>query len=233
MVCHPAPSAFALARARLGWAVAETAELSACGRPIDAIVPLLQPGARLLVLSADADTPAALAALLCADGLGALPADRARSAWAARPNGSAPLRADGFDLPDIHALNTVAIEVVGAVRQHLATGLPDELFEHDGQLTRREIRAVTLSALAPRRGERLWDVGGGAGSIGIEWMLRHPANLPSRSSRTRCGLPALPATPRRWASRRCRWCKAAPRTPWPACRRRTRCSSAAAPTGPA
>ncbi len=173
--CHPAPSAFALARARLGWAVADTAELSACGRPVDAIVPVLQPGARLLVLSATADTPAAIAALLRADGLGASrltvleamggPAERIRAA-----------AADGFALADIHPLNTVAIEVVGAVRHHLATGLPDDLYEHDGQLTRREIRAVTLSALAPRRAERLWDVGGGAGSIGIEWMLRHPAN---------------------------------------------------------
>jgi precorrin-6Y C5,15-methyltransferase (decarboxylating) len=49
------------------------------------------------------------------------------------------------------------------------------LFEHDGQITKREIRAVTLSSLAPRRGERLWDIGAGAGSVGIEWMLAGPA----------------------------------------------------------
>ncbi len=175
IVCHPAPSAFALARARLGWAMADVAELSVCGRPIAAIIPHLQPGARLLVLSAGAETPAALAALLRDAGLGGSrltvleamggPAERVRVG-----------DAGGFDRPDIHALNTVAIEVVGPVRQHLATGLPDTLFEHDGQLTRRDIRAVTLSSLAPRRGELLWDVGGGAGSIGIEWMLRHPAN---------------------------------------------------------
>jgi precorrin-6Y C5,15-methyltransferase (decarboxylating) len=175
IVCHPAPSAFALARARLGWAMADVAELSVCGRPIATIIPHLQPGARLLVLSAGAETPAALAALLRDAGLGGSrltvleamggPAERVRVG-----------DAGGFDRPDIHALNTVAIEVVGPVRQHLATGLPDTLFEHDGQLTRRDIRAVTLSSLAPRRGELLWDVGGGAGSIGIEWMLRHPAN---------------------------------------------------------
>ena len=175
MVCHPAPSAFALARARLGWAMSDVAELSVCGRPVAAIVPHLQPGARLLVLSAGAETPAEVAALLCDKRLGQSritvleamggPAERIRSA-----------AADGFALPEIHPLNTVAIEVAGSVRQHLATGLPDDLFEHDGQLTRREIRALTLSSLAPRRGELLWDVGGGAGSVGIEWMLRHPAN---------------------------------------------------------
>ena len=175
MVCHPAPSAFALARARLGWAMADVAELSVCGRPVAAIVPHLQPGVRLLVLSAGAETPASLAALLCARSLGASkitvlealggPAERIRTATA-----------DGFALPVIHPLNTVAIEVFGPARHHLATGLPDDLFEHDGQLTRREIRALTLSSLAPRRGELLWDVGGGAGSVGIEWMLRHPAN---------------------------------------------------------
>ncbi len=175
IVCHPAASAFALARARLGWGMAEVTELSVCGRPIPAIIPHLQPGARLLVLSAGAETPTRLAALLSEAGLGGShvtvleamggPAERIRHSSAA-----------GFDIPDIHALNTVAIEVSGRAQQHLATGLPDALFEHDGQLTRREIRAVTLSSLAPRRGERLWDVGGGAGSIGIEWMLRHPAN---------------------------------------------------------
>lgn len=175
ITCHPAPSAFALARARLGWGSDEVAELSVCGRPLAAIVPHLQSAARLLVLSADAQTPAALAALLAARGLGAStlvvleamggPAERIRHATAA-----------GFDLVDINALNTVAVEVAGQVAQHLATGLPDALYENDGQLTRREIRAVTLSTLAPRRGELLWDVGGGAGSIGIEWMLRHPAN---------------------------------------------------------
>jgi precorrin-6Y C5,15-methyltransferase (decarboxylating) len=175
LVCLPAPSAFALARARLGWPVQDVAELSACGRPLAAIIPYLQPGARLLVLSAGGDTPASLAALLRERGLGASrlhvmealggPAERLRCTTA-----------EAFALPGIHPLNTVAIEVGGSVSQHLATGLPDALFEHDGQLTRREVRAVTLSTLAPRRGERLWDVGGGAGSIGIEWMLRHPAN---------------------------------------------------------
>ena len=76
---------------------------------------------------------------------------------------------------DVGALNLVAIEVAGAPGLGLAPGLDDSLFAHDGQITKREIRALTLSALAPRPGELLWDVGAGSGSVGIEWMLRHPA----------------------------------------------------------
>jgi precorrin-6Y C5,15-methyltransferase (decarboxylating) len=174
-VCHPAPSAFALARARLGWDMAGTRELSVCGRPIEAIAPHLQPGARLLVLSAGAETPAALAALLCERGQGAS-AIIVLEAMGGTAERIGRTTAADFTLPDPHPLNTVAIEVAGDTRIHLPTGLPDALFEHDGQLTRREIRAVTLSSLAPRPGELLWDVGGGAGSIGIEWMLCHAAN---------------------------------------------------------
>lgn len=173
-VCHPAPSAFSLACARLGWAAQEATTTSFCGRPLAAMTPLLQPGARVLALSADASTPATLAGLLVGHGFGASgmhvmealggPHERVRRTTAA-----------GFDLVGIHPLNLVALELIGPGTP-LCNGLPDALFEHDGQLTRREIRAVTLSSLAPRRGERLWDVGGGAGSIGIEWMLSHPAN---------------------------------------------------------
>ena len=202
IVCHPAPSAFALARARLGWATSEVSELSVCGRPLAAIIPHLQPGARLLVLSAGAESPALIATLLRDRGLGAsrLAVLEALGGPAERVHHAA---ANGFDLPGIHPLNVVAVTVAGAVAQHLATGLPDALFEHDGQLTRREMRAVTLSTLAPRRGELLWDVGGGAGSIGIEWMLRHPANRavaiesdPARADRIRrnaesLGVPGL------------------------------------------
>ncbi len=82
--------------------------------------------------------------------------------------------ADAFDLDSIDVLNTVAIEVVASAGARIiarAGGLPDALFEHDGQITKREIRAVTLSSLAPRRGELLWDIGAGAGSVAIEWML--------------------------------------------------------------
>jgi precorrin-6Y C5,15-methyltransferase (decarboxylating) len=147
------------------------------GRPLQGIIRHLQPGARILALSWDGTTPAKLAELLNAQRMGkslitvleALggPRERMRRATAAN-----------FDLKEIAALNTIAIEVIpepGAAIITLTPGLDDALFEHDGQLTKREIRAVTLSSLEPRHGERLWDVGLGAGSVAIEWLLRHPS----------------------------------------------------------
>jgi precorrin-6Y C5,15-methyltransferase (decarboxylating) len=176
-LCLPAPSAFSLACARLGWSLQDTGTITFCGRPIEPIAPLLQPGARLLAFSADATTPAAVAALLRRRGFGksvfhvleALggPRERVRTTTAA-----------AFDF-EVDALNLTGIEVVAGPEAQiipLASGLADEAFEHDGQITKREIRAVTLSSLAPRQGELLWDVGCGSGSVGIEWMLRHPAN---------------------------------------------------------
>ncbi len=173
----PQPSAFSLACARLGWPLAECACLTLHGRALARIVPHLQPGARLLVLSWDETTPGAVASLMAARGLGRSrltvleamggPRERVRRAEAA-----------GFALAGIAALNTLAVEVSadpGARIVPLAPGLDDALFENDGQLTKAEIRAVTLAALAPRLGQRLWDIGGGAGSVSIEWMLRHPA----------------------------------------------------------
>ena len=179
--CIPAPAAFTLACAALGWAMQDCETLSFCGRPLHALLPALQPGARILALSADAATPAAAAALMDAHGFGpsrlhvleALggPQHRIRSATAA-----------GFGLDGVHPLNMFGIEVAAAPGARvipLTPGLPEAMFEHDGQITKREIRAAILSALAPRRGERLWDVGCGSGSVGIEWCLRHHANRAS------------------------------------------------------
>jgi precorrin-6Y C5,15-methyltransferase (decarboxylating) len=177
-LCLPAPSAFSLACARLGWPLQDTATISFCGRPIEPLAPLLQPGARILALSADATTPAALAAFLRSRGFGPSVLHLLEALGGPREQiRTGP--ADGFDLGAVDALNLVAIEVAaapGAQVLPLSAGLADEVFEHDGQITKREIRAVTLSTLAPRRGESLWDIGCGSGSIAIEWMLRHPAN---------------------------------------------------------
>jgi precorrin-6Y C5,15-methyltransferase (decarboxylating) len=172
----PAPSAFSLAAARLGWSLPETVPLSLHGRALDLIRPHLQPAARILALTSDGDAPAALVKLLAAIGFGASrvtvlenlggPQESIRSATAA-----------DFDIGAIGPLNTLAIEVDAAPDARViarSAGLPDHLFEHDGQITKREIRAMTLSSLSPRRGELLWDIGAGSGSIAIEWLLADP-----------------------------------------------------------
>ncbi|MFB9978409.1 precorrin-6y C5,15-methyltransferase (decarboxylating) subunit CbiE [Mesorhizobium kowhaii] len=201
----PAPSAISLAAARLGWALQDVETVSLHGRPLDLIRPLLQPNARILALTSDAEAPAAIARLLTEldfgtsrltvlEALGG-PRETLRSA-----------RADAFDLENINPLNVLAIDVEPGPDARvlpLTVGLADHLFDHDGQITKREIRAITLSALAPRRGELLWDIGAGSGSIGIEWMLSHPSLRaiaieadPIRAARigrnaAACGVPGL------------------------------------------
>jgi len=178
MISIPAPSAFALAASRLGWSQQDCVLLTLHGRPLEAIIPHLQPGARILALSWDDATPAKLAGLITVRGMG-----RSRLTICEAMGGPRErirtTEAKDFALDSIAALNTIALEVVadhGARFLPRATGLPDDWFEHDGQITKREIRAMTLSSLAPRRGELLWDVGSGSGSVAIEWMLADPAN---------------------------------------------------------
>jgi precorrin-6Y C5,15-methyltransferase (decarboxylating) len=176
MIVLPAPSAFSLAAARLGWSLPDTVLLSLHGRSLDLIRPHLQPGARILVLTSGGDGPAALAQLLAQSGFGqsrltvleALggPRERIRSTTAAQ-----------FAFGSAEALNTVAIEVTAAPHARIlprTAGIPDELFEHDGQISKRDVRALVLSSLTPRRGELLWDIGSGAGAVAIEWMLSDP-----------------------------------------------------------
>jgi precorrin-6Y C5,15-methyltransferase (decarboxylating) len=174
----PAPSAFSLAAARLGWSLQDCVLLSLHGRSFERILPHLQPRAHILALAWDETTAPRVATCLEAHGMGGSritvlealggPRERVRC-----------VRADGFDMPAIDPLNVVAIEIeAGASARTIprSSGLPDHYFEHDGQITKREIRAATLAALAPRRGELLWDIGAGSGSIGIEWMLCDAAN---------------------------------------------------------
>lgn len=176
--CLPVASSFSLACARLGWSLQQVATLSLCGRPLETLLPALQPGTRLLVLCADATTPAAVAGLLRERGFGRSVLHVMQALGGSRER-VASQRADQ-DLPAaIDPLNLLGIELVADADARvvpLGSGLDDALFEHDGQLTRREIRALTLSALAPRQGELLWDVGCGSGSVSIEWMRQHPAN---------------------------------------------------------
>ena len=186
-ICVPAPSSLSLACARLGWALDDVAAVSLCGRPIETLAPALQPKRRVLALSADATTPAAVARYLSARGFeqSTLHVLEALGGPRERMRGTT---ADRFGFNDVEALNLVAIEVeasAGAKIIPLGSGLPDDMFEHDGQITKREIRAVTLSSLSPRAGELLWDIGCGSGSVAIEWLLRHPQPAPSASSAIR------------------------------------------------
>ena len=173
----PAPSAFSLAAARLGWPLAEIDTVSLHGRPVAQLRPWLHPGRRILALTSDASGPFEIAELLRNIGFGQSRLTLMEALGGANER-MRKTTASGFDLADIHPLNLVAVEVeadADAPVLGLAPGLPDELFEHDGQITKREIRAATLSALAPRRGELLWDIGAGSGSVSLEWMLLHPS----------------------------------------------------------
>ncbi|NDJ17520.1 precorrin-6y C5,15-methyltransferase (decarboxylating) subunit CbiE [Myxacorys almedinensis] len=170
----PSPSAFSLACARLGWSLTDVKTLSLCGRDPALLNAVLHPGGRLLVLSADQKTPAIAAHLLTQAGFG-------NSQMTVLEHMGSPHEriietvASGWSATDIAPLNTIAITCIPSTPRshHPASrlpGLPDIAYHHDGQLTKQEIRAITVTALAPSPGHLLWDVGAGCGSIGIEWM---------------------------------------------------------------
>lgn len=164
----PAPSSASLAAARLGWDLASVDVVSLVTGEPDALLPALTDGARVLVLSRGAETPGQVADVLRNNGFG----------WSmlsvlgdlGGPGESAVSGvARTWAMPDCPALNLVAIDCIGPVRS-AAPGLPDDQFEHDGQLTKQTMRAVSVAALTPGEGQLLWDVGAGAGSVGIEWL---------------------------------------------------------------
>ena len=170
-------SSLSLAAARLGWPLEEIEVLSVLGRPMAALHPLLQPGRRLLVLLGSAGEAAAVAQLLSERGLG--PSELVLLCELGGP-GERVVRSSAGSWsgqPD-EPLAVLAIEVraaPGAVLLPASPGLPDTAFDNDGQLTKSEVRAITLAALAPVAGQLLWDVGAGSGSVGIEWMRSHPS----------------------------------------------------------
>lgn len=201
----PHPSSVSLACARLGWSAEETTVVSVVGRPLDLLTPHVTPGRRLLVLGSDGRTPAQVARLLTDRGFGASavtalaqlggPGERVQAATAA-----------GWPDELTDSLVVTAVEVAsdpGTVALPTVPGLPDEVFDDDGQLTKRDVRAAALARLAPLPGQLLWDVGAGAGSIGIEWMRVHPScravaveSRPDRAQRIagnahRLGVPGL------------------------------------------
>lgn len=171
----PAPSSVDLACARLGWACDDVDVVSAVGRPLSAVRRSLSEGRRVLVLSAGRTTPGELAALLADSGWGQSPMTVLEQLGGPAER-MVEGRAGSWAHPPGDPLNVVAVTCrpdPGVRPFGYTPGLPDAAFDHDGQLTKREVRAVTLACLGPRPGELLWDVGAGAGSIAIEWMRAH------------------------------------------------------------
>ncbi|MFF9776322.1 precorrin-6y C5,15-methyltransferase (decarboxylating) subunit CbiE [Streptomyces sp. NPDC013978] len=177
----PHPSSVSYAAARLGWPLEDTEVVTLVGRPTARLAAALHEGRRLLVLSADAGTPAEVAALLRDRGFGPSRLRVLEQLGGEKEHTTDATTADAWTArtdPPGDPLNIVAVEcrrAPDALRLGAVPGLPDEAYEHDGQLTKRYVRAATLAALAPAPGELLWDVGGGSGSIAIEWMRTHPS----------------------------------------------------------
>lgn len=177
MLVLPHPSSFSLAAARMGWPLQEVRTVSVHGRPFELLLPHILPGEKLLVLSNDGSTPAKAAAILNDKGFG-----QSRMAVLEHMGGPKERRIEDTAASWKHErcadLNVLAIECIASREAHVfspVAGLPDEAFENDGQLTKRDVRAVTLSRLQPLPHQLLWDVGAGCGSISIEWMRAHPS----------------------------------------------------------
>ncbi|SEM97717.1 precorrin-6y C5,15-methyltransferase (decarboxylating) subunit CbiE [Palleronia pelagia] len=168
---HPQLSAFQLAAARLGWSLADVETLTVHGRPVEQMIAFIQPDARLLILTTGAETPARIAAFLAERGFGASP-----MTVLANMGGADEARFDGTAESwdhEVPAFNTLAVDCVAAPDAALlprVPGLDDDLFRHDGTMTKQEVRALTLAKLMPMRGALLWDVGTGCGSVAVEWM---------------------------------------------------------------
>lgn len=168
-LAHPAPSTFAIVAARLGWALEGVACHGLHAAPFPRLRRDLQDDTRLICLLRDGDAPQALAAWLTTMGFGKSTLHICESVGGPRER-IRQVQADTFDMTDISAPVAVAIAAKGSGLPR-GFGLLDDLFAHDGQITKRPIRALTLSTLAPRPGERLWDIGAGSGSISVEWCL--------------------------------------------------------------
>ncbi len=168
---HPQLSAFQLAAARMGWSLADVETLTVHGRPVEQMIAFIQPDQRLLILTTGAETPAKIARFLTERGFGKSP-----MTVLASMGGVEELRFDGIAESwdhEVPAFNTLAVDCVAAPDAALlprVPGLADELFVHDGTMTKQETRAVTVAKLMPMRGAHLWDIGTGCGSVAVEWM---------------------------------------------------------------
>ena len=168
---HPQLSAFQLASARMGWSMADLETLTVHGRPVEQMIAFIQPDVRLLILTTGEKTPSQIAAFLTERGFG-----QSRMTVLAAMGGADEARSDGLAeswAHEVPAFNTLAVECIAAPDAALlprVPGLPDEVFSHDGTMTKREVRAASLAKLIPMRGGLLWDVGCGCGSVAVEWL---------------------------------------------------------------
>ncbi|MEC7759056.1 MAG: precorrin-6y C5,15-methyltransferase (decarboxylating) subunit CbiE [SAR324 cluster bacterium] len=172
----PALTTFSLMCSRIGWSLPDVETLTIHGRPVEMLHPFVQPGAKLLVLSKGEESPEQAAKLLCARGFGKS-IITVLEHLGGRKERQFSGQADSWNHPEGAALNAMAIECIPENNANVLSrnpGLPDEAFLHDGQLTKREIRAVALSKLMPVVDHLLWDVGAGCGSVSIEWMRTNP-----------------------------------------------------------
>lgn len=171
IIYHPQVSAFQLASARMGWSLPDVETLTVHGRPVEQMIAFIQPDARLLILTTGAETPSQIARFLAERGFG-----QSRLTVLANMGGSEERRFDGIAASwehEVPAFNTMAVECIAAPDAALlprVPGLADDLFEHDGTMTKQEVRAATLAKLMPMRGALLWDIGTGCGSVAVEWM---------------------------------------------------------------
>ena len=175
LAVHPHISAFSLAAARMHWPLAEVECLTIHGRPLELLIGAAAPDRKLFLLAHDGGSPAEIARLLTELGYGESEVTVLEHMGGSRERVYAG-RAAGWNFPRAADLNTIAVLCRAgqdARLLSLAPGLPDEAFAHDGQLTKREIRAATLAALRPLPGQMLWDVGAGCGSVAIEWLRTH------------------------------------------------------------
>ena len=169
----PGQSCFALAANRLGWPLETTTCLALHAAPVTRLRPHLATGQRVIATLRDGAAVADVAVYLEAEGFGASHGTILEAMGGPRER---VRKLDSGAVPDdvIHPV-CIALDLVGGPALALASGLRDSWFEHDGQITKRPVRALTLSALAPQPGESLWDIGGGSGSVSIEWLLAHPS----------------------------------------------------------
>ncbi|MGR6469090.1 precorrin-6y C5,15-methyltransferase (decarboxylating) subunit CbiE [Rhizobium sp. PAMB 3182] len=186
----PSPSAFSLAAARLGWALQDVDQISLHGRPVEAISRYLQPAARVLALTSDSETIRNVATIMQAQGFGG------SFIHVLEHMGGTGERVRRFTVEEVldsqeefADFNTIGIHCVREAPFHALTGgIEDSAFVHDGQLTKREVRAVTMAYLKPYQRALLWDVGAGCGSISIEWMRAGGRAVAVEANADRCAM---------------------------------------------